>query len=177
MLILLLGTNLGNREHHLDNARSQLCKRVGSITKKSSIYQTASWGIKEQPDFLNQALMIEATIPPYDVLKQILTIENQMGRIRSEKKYISRTIDIDIIFFDRCIVDEPGLNIPHPKLTERRFVLEPLAELIPDFVHPILGKDMKELLRECLDPSDVRLYKTDDGSGEHSGSEKGFQQK
>ncbi|MEY4875951.1 MAG: 2-amino-4-hydroxy-6-hydroxymethyldihydropteridine diphosphokinase, partial [Bacteroidota bacterium] len=117
---------------------------------KSSIYRTKAWGNENQNDFLNQCLIIETELSAESCLQKILLIEQNLGRKR-EEKWGPRTIDIDILFFNSEIVDKPNLQIPHPYLHLRRFTLAPLHELIPDFIHPILKKNISELLLHCKD--------------------------
>ena len=153
---LLLGSNLGNREENLFrtiHAIQQLCV----IVKASSRYQTQAWGNTQQPDFLNQVVQIDFKDSPRLLLRKILAIENEMGRVRTDK-WGSRIIDIDILFMDQTIVSEPDLTIPHSQLHVRRFALLPLAEIAPEFIHPILKKSCKELLNECNDSLRVERY-------------------
>ena len=159
MLILLLGTNLGDREHHLETARKHLSRKIGRIQKVSSIYETESWGNPDQPDYLNQIICMETKFEPGELLHLVLSVEKKMGRVRSEEKYASRIIDIDILFYNDLIWSTSQLVIPHPKIYERRFVLQPMAEVCPEFIHPSAGKNMKQLLTECEDSSRVVLFK------------------
>lgn len=153
---LLLGSNLGNREENLLLARNSIT-RIGSIKTLSSVYQTQAWGNTQQPDFLNQVIQITSTQSSRELLAKIVTIENDMGRLRAEK-WGPRIIDIDILFFGQKIVNEPDLSIPHPGIAMRRFTLLPLAEIAPDFIHPFLNKNCAQLLKECPDHSVVELH-------------------
>jgi len=150
---LLLGSNLGEREKNLSDARDSI-QHIGSLLAVSSIYQTEAWGQREQPDFLNQVVQIDFKKSPRELLLNILTIETNMGRVRTEK-WGPRIIDIDILFLDDLIINEPDLIIPHPQLHLRRFTLLPLAELVPDLIHPVLHKSCAQLLEECTDHSGV----------------------
>lgn len=152
---LLIGGNLGDRIKNLDFAKIWIEKNIGDVINNSSIYETAAWGITEQPDFLNQVLLVETKLSAQEVLHKILSIENKMGRIRTQKN-ASRIIDIDILFFNDEVIDEPGLTIPHPEIQNRKFALIPMAEIAPDIVHPLLGQSIKNLLSTSKDKLEVR---------------------
>lgn len=147
-----LGTNLGDRLENLAQARRRLEPQV-SILASSSIYETSPWGYPDQPDFLNQVLQVETELPPPDLLKFLKELETEIGRTPGPR-YGPRVIDIDILFYDHLILSQAGLNIPHPRLEQRAFVLVPLAELAPDLRHPVLGRTVQELLAE-IDHTDV----------------------
>lgn len=147
---LLLGSNMNDPEKQLSRAETLIAERIGPVRASSSIYQTAAWGNREQPDFLNRALTIETNLSPRQLIEEILLIEESMGRKRS-KKNDPRIIDIDILLYGDIIVDEEDLKIPHPFLTERRFALEPLHEMAPRVIHPALGKEIAALLEACGD--------------------------
>ena len=151
---LLTGGNVGNRLENLQQAVELLAKYCGRILQRSSVYETEAWGKTDQPNFLNQVLEIETEMKPESLMDEILKIEQLMGRIRNEK-YGPRIIDIDILFFNKEIITRPGLVIPHPELQNRRFVLIPLAELAPQFEHPVLKKSISELLKDCPDKLNV----------------------
>lgn len=151
-VFFLLGSNLGDRQGFLQQAIAAVQQHVGAIVKKSSVYETQAWGKTTEPDYLNQVLMVQTTLSPHVVLQKILDIELTLGRERLEK-WGARTIDIDILFYDNLIMDDPDLVIPHPELQNRRFTLEPLAEIAPGFVHPVLKVNMLQLkfeLKDCL---------------------------
>jgi 2-amino-4-hydroxy-6-hydroxymethyldihydropteridine diphosphokinase len=152
---LITGGNIGHKEEQLAFAARLIQERCGTIIDKSALYETAPWGKTDQENFLNQALVTETRLNAREVLREILYIENLMGRDRMEK-YGPRIIDIDIIFFNHQIINEPGLVVPHPHLASRRFVLEPLNEVIPAYIHPVVYKTVSELLKECTDQLPVK---------------------
>jgi 2-amino-4-hydroxy-6-hydroxymethyldihydropteridine diphosphokinase len=156
---LLLGSNLNDRTASLQRARNDISSRIGSITGKSSIYESESWGFQSEQLFLNQVIRIETDQKPLEVLVEILRIEKEHGRIRSsEKGYASRIIDIDILFFNDEIISEENLTIPHPKIPDRMFTLLPLSELDHSLIHPCSSKTVGELIGECQDPLNVYRY-------------------
>jgi len=147
---LLIGGNLGNRKENLSKAVSLITEQCGSLTRSSSIYETEAWGKTDQPSFLNQALEISTTLNARQLMRKILKIEKEIGRIRKEKLG-PRIIDIDILLFGNEIHDLRFLKIPHAEMQNRRFVLVPLAEIDPNLQHPVLKKTIAELLEECPD--------------------------
>jgi len=155
-IFLGIGTNMGNREDNLREAVTQIGLSIGEILKVSSVFETEPWGFEAENNFLNMAVEALTAHTPSGVLGAILMIEAQLGRIRTEKQYSSRIIDIDILFFDDLIMDEITLKIPHPFLHERKFVLVPLNEIAPDFIHPVLKKSIGSLLKSCEDPCEIR---------------------
>lgn len=152
---ILLGSNEGNRTERLHLAIQEIEKLCGPLVRQSALYETAAWGLEDQPDFLNQAIYIHTALSPQTLLQQTLSIEKSMGRLRVVK-WGQRTIDIDIIFYGDQIVQENNLVIPHPMMQERRFVLTPLNEIASSFVHPVLHKTVSILLEECPDKLEVR---------------------
>jgi len=146
---------MGHRRDELAYAAKLIEERCGSIIDRSSFYETAAWGKTDQENFLNQALVVETTLNARDLLNEILYIENLMGRDRIEK-YGPRIIDIDIIFFNHQVIRENGLVVPHPEMSHRRFVLEPLNEVIPAYIHPVYYKTVNELLLQCDDQLPVK---------------------
>ncbi|SFW74331.1 2-amino-4-hydroxy-6-hydroxymethyldihydropteridine diphosphokinase [Chitinophaga sancti] len=155
--ILLIGGNLGNRTENLQQAVMQIDKRAGKVEKKSGLYETAAWGHVQQPDYLNQALQISTALEAEELLETVLDIERQLGRVR-QQKWGARIIDIDIIFFNDAVIDLPDLRVPHPQMANRQFVLVPLAEISPDWIHPILHKDVSALLAACTDTLPAHKY-------------------
>ena len=154
-VFLLTGGNIGDRIMHLQKACAAIEKQVGTILKKSSIYETAAWGLTDQSPFLNQVLQVSTTLLPHEVLQTILEIESKMGRQRL-MKLGPRIIDIDILFYGNVILDAADLTIPHPEIVNRRFVLIPMVEISAKFIHPLLMKNMTELEQSCADPLAVR---------------------
>jgi len=152
---LLTGGNEGDRILHMQQARTNIELICGRVLQISSLYETAPWGKTDQPDFLNQVLLVETKLTPRSLLEAILSIEGNLGRRRTVKN-APRTIDIDILFYDELITKEPGLVIPHPRIADRRFVLEPMNEMSPDFLHPLLKKTIHQLLQECTDELAVK---------------------
>lgn len=144
---LSTGSNLGNRENYLLQAEEAITELVGHIDARSSVIETAPWGKTDQPNFLNRVLRVKTKLPPLFLMETLLQIERDMGRNRHEK-WGPRIIDLDILFFDNRIIDEEGLCVPHPHLHERDFVLKPMVEIAPDFMHPIMEKTVAELLQE-----------------------------
>jgi len=149
-VFLLLGGNLGNRQLFLQKAMQHIESEIAPIVKRSSVYETQSWGKSDAPDYLNQVIQLKTDLTPQSLLQNILNIENIMGR-RREEKWGSRIIDIDILFFGALVINVPGLIIPHPELDKRRFTLVPLCEIAPDFVHPLLKKSVFQLKSELKD--------------------------
>jgi len=154
---LLTGGNIGDRLKYLSDAKAEISKRCGTILQESSVYETAAWGNEEQEAFLNQVLKVQTEQTPGQVLHSVLQIEEDLGRKRS-LKYGPRTIDIDILFFNEEVVQQPGLTIPHPQIQNRRFVLVPLGEIAPEKIHPVLNKAISQLLSECPDPLTVNKF-------------------
>lgn len=156
---LSLGSNLGHKEENLKKALLAMKERNLWIQKKSHIYKTEPVGNPHQDWFLNMCVLVDTRYPPKTLLGKCQEIETLLGRVRTEEKWAQRPMDIDILFYEDMIVDEPDLTIPHPRMAERRFVLEPLNEIAPLFKHPVLHKTVHRLLVECPDTSSVIFFK------------------
>ena len=143
-----LGTNLGNKEQNLRFAVQYIEERIGKVISLSAFYATAPWGFSSEHTFLNAAACVETLLSPLSVLHLTQEIEREIGRTHKSVGgvYSDRVIDIDLLLYDDRVLDTPELKLPHPLMHERRFVMEPLAEIAPDLVHPILKKKMRELL-------------------------------
>ena len=150
-----IGTNMGDREACLKVAIECIMESIGTVVRTSSVYETEPWGFSSNDQFLNMVAEVETALKPSGLLGRILMIEARMGRLRSDTGYTSRLIDLDILLYGNKILNTKSLIVPHPRLHERKFVLVPLCEIAPDFVHPVLKKDIKTLLRECKDKSKV----------------------
>jgi 2-amino-4-hydroxy-6-hydroxymethyldihydropteridine diphosphokinase len=151
---LLTGGNMGDREESLQKALALIEQHCGDLISLSSIFETQAWGNTDQPSFFNQAMAIQTELTPCRLLRRVLKIETQMGRIR-EEKYGPRIIDIDILFYNDEVHNYPRLKIPHPEIQNRRFVLVPMVEIAPDFIHPVLKKTITQLLAVCPDKLEV----------------------
>lgn len=142
-----LGTNLGDKEANLHSAVRKINERIGEVTSLSAFYVTAPWGFSSGNSFLNAACCVESELPPLELLRETQAIERELGRMKKSVggEYSDRPMDIDLLLYGDLILHTPELEIPHPLMTERRFVMEPLAEIAPEVVHPVLGKRLGEL--------------------------------
>ena len=154
---LSLGSNEGERTLWLDKALWLLSVTCGTLVQMSSVYETAAWGIQDQPDFLNMVVQLETEKNARDLLTAILAVETTLGRHRTVK-WGPRTIDIDILFFNDEVINTPDLVVPHPFIQERRFILLPMAEIAAEWIHPVLQKNIATLVAECKDELQVRRF-------------------
>ena len=154
---VLFGSNMGDKSELFAQA-SLLINRCGRIVAVSSAYESEPWGFKAEEWFLNRLVIVETELEPEEMMRQLLEIENELGRVRHHETegYTSRTVALDILYFGSRIVLTDNLTIPHPRLHQRRFALLPLCEMAPDFVHPAFNLTQTELLRRCFDFSEVR---------------------
>ena len=152
---LLTGGNLGNRQALLQQATQLIESKAGKLAAVSPIYETEPWGISDQGNFLNQVLVIRTRYSAAELMSLLLSIEEEMGRMRLEK-FGARIIDIDILFFDNETHQSAHITIPHPEISRRRFALVPMAVLAPQLIHPVLQKNMQQLLTACPDPLVVK---------------------
>ena len=153
---LLLGGNLGDREANLKKAIELLNDKIGNVIAISSLYETAAWGKTDQPAFLNQAVSLQTRLTALEVLERALSIEQELGRVRKDK-WGERLIDIDLILFGDEIINIPDkLQVPHPHMQDRKFVMEPLAEIAPGVIHPLMGETMLDICRNITDPLEVK---------------------
>lgn len=154
-VFLSLGSNLGDREANLKLILSELLPEV-EVIKESSIYQTEPWGFMDQPDFLNQVLSVKTSLAPHDLLIYVKNIELKIGREPSFQ-FGPRLVDIDILFYGQEIIEDETLDIPHPRICERAFVLVPLMEIAPDLIYPGTDRKVSDFLKD-VDGSVVNPY-------------------
>jgi 2-amino-4-hydroxy-6-hydroxymethyldihydropteridine pyrophosphokinase len=155
-VFLGLGANLGDREKNLEQALDKIAEFIGIIVSRSSVYETEPWGFRSSDQFLNMVIEVETKLKPSGLLGRLLMIESLLGRLRDGKKYSSRIIDIDILLYGRQKINTVTLQIPHPRMHERKFVLVPLCEIAPVLIHPVFEKTISELLKECKDEASIK---------------------
>lgn len=151
---------MGDSREILKQAADAIEKKCGKLCKQSALYRSQAWGYENQPEFINQVIEIETDLAPCNLITTILSIEKELGRSRGKEKWQARSIDIDILFYENVILDEPDLTIPHPRIAERNFTLVPLMEIAPDFVHPVLGTSIEELYLQCADHLEVQMIES-----------------
>jgi len=161
LLVLQLGSNLGNRSGNLEQACFLIEESFGPIETVSSVYETAPWGYDSKNGFLNQCLTVWSDMDPGCILERIHRMEDKLGRKARSHKYMDRLIDIDILFYGDLVLSRPDLQIPHSKIKDRRFSLVPLAEILPDFEHPVFQEKISFLLSICMDKGKVKRIETD----------------
>ena len=157
---LMLGGNIGDRMYYLRRSVEMLRHSAGKIIAVSSVYESEPWGFDDPQWFLNQAVAIETNLAPYKLLECIRQIEQTLGRLHTNNGYQARTIDIDILLYGSLVINSSELVIPHPHMTERMFVLQPMTELAPDIEHPVLRRTMTYLSEHCSDARRVIIYPT-----------------
>ncbi len=154
LVYILLGGNIGDRMKIFRETIGLISCRIGEVRSRSAYYETESWGFRSEL-FLNQAIIVETRIDPLEVLHEAQNIEKEMGRVRKSDSYEARPIDIDLLFYDDLQMESQELTLPHPRMDQRRFVLEPLAEIAPDKKHPATGLTVREMLFHCSDQLQV----------------------
>ena len=156
-IYIQLGSNIGERESFITKSMHQVEDAIGKIITASSIFETTAWGNENQNNFLNSVIKIKTPFDAFTILQKSQEIENNLGRERSDK-WGERTIDIDILFYNNKIINTKELTVPHPLIQKRKFVLVPLSEIAPNYMHPILKKNISTLLSECKDTQKVLDY-------------------
>lgn len=155
LAIVLFGSNLGNRQKEMNDALERLTHVLGPPEKISSVYESASWGKEDEPEYLNMVAGFRTSLAAAEVLDVLLATEMHAGRTRGTVRYESRTIDLDLLFYGAQIIHEPNLHIPHPRMENRRFTLVPLHEIYPDLIHPVHQVSISKLLDQCMDAGEV----------------------
>ena len=157
-VVLLLGSNIEPREKYLEDAISLLEGYLGKSTAVSEVYESEPWGFEAKISFYNRAVVFDTDKTPEELLHLCLQTEKTLGRVRNNiEGYTSRTMDVDMLYFGNKIINSEQLTVPHPRLPLRRFALQPMVEVMPELIHPILNKNQEELLLECPDQSEVKL--------------------
>ncbi len=160
-VFLALGSNMGDRLGNIKKAEAMIDRRIGRVARRSSYYETSAWGVTNQADFINSVIMINTMLSPREILEENQKIERELGREITGERWGPRVVDVDILFYGKRVIRDKGLEIPHPQIPNRMFVLVPMMEIAEDFEHPILKKDMITLYSECTDSSDVILLDTE----------------
>lgn len=159
---LSLGTNLGNKTENLHQAVQKITEQIGNLVSLSAFYSTEPWGFNSEHSFLNAAVCIETVLEPHAVLHRTKNIERELGRKHKSinRVYSDRLIDIDLLIYDQVALREEELVLPHPLMTERLFVMDPLAEIAPDLIHPTVSKTMKELQKALKEKEKKQTVRT-----------------
>tara|TARA_B100000780_G_scaffold273687_1_gene237598 strand:+ start:795 stop:1304 length:510 start_codon:yes stop_codon:yes gene_type:complete len=159
-VLLSLGSNKGNRKENLEKAIIEIQNLLGNVIAISPIYESPSWGYIDEA-YLNNAICLVTNIEPLALMESLLNIENSLGRLRTNSStYEAREIDLDIILIEGLIVNHVKLQVPHPRMDLRKFVLQPLVDIAPNWEHEITNFSLKELLYNCEDKSEIKLYGT-----------------
>ena len=153
---LCLGGNMGDRLANLSRTKELISEERLIILDQSNIYETGAWGAENSPDYFNQCIKISTELDAQSLMKLLLDIEQRSGRVRTENKNESRTVDIDILLFNNEVIDSSLLIVPHPRMHLRQFVLKPLNEIAENIIHPVLNKSVNCLLMECTDQLTVK---------------------
>ena len=153
-----IGSNTGDKLLNIELALAEIDSMAGHIVVRSPIYEADPWGFKAEERFLNLVVLIDTCLKPLDLMIVLQKIEKSLGRKRSSRDYESRPIDLDILFFDELIINEPTITIPHPLIQERLFVLKPLLDISPELIHPVLKLTIKQLAEMCVDKCFVFKY-------------------
>lgn len=158
---ICLGGNIGDREFYIQSALHEIEKNIGEVIQISCLYETAAWGSNNQQAYLNQCILIHTILQAQDVMVALCDVEKTLGRVRdTNNQYSARTIDLDILFFNDHIIDTTALQVPHPRLQLRKFVLVPLNEIASNYLHPLLSLSIRQLLQQCNDDLDVTRYQS-----------------
>ena len=160
---LLFGSNMGDKMALFEQACDLINNRCGQVVAISSAYESEPWGFEAEEWFLNRLIVLETELFPDSLMHQLLDVEAELGRVRHPETegYLSRPIDLDILYYGQQILDSEWVTVPHPRLHLRRFALLPLCEVAPDFVHPVLQMTQTQLLQQCPDDSIVRRIATE----------------
>ena len=156
---VLFGSNMGDKENLFAEACLLINNRCGAITAVSSSYESEPWGFEASEWFLNRLIVVDTDLNPEAMLRELLAIEAELGRVRHPENegYTSRTADLDILYYGQRVIVTPTLTVPHPRLHLRRFALMPLCEVAPELMHPVFQVTQRELLHRCTDQSIVRV--------------------
>jgi 2-amino-4-hydroxy-6-hydroxymethyldihydropteridine diphosphokinase len=160
---VLFGSNMGDKAALFEQACTFIKRRCGQVVQVSSAYESEPWGFETEEWFLNRVIVVETELGPELLLRELLDIEKELGRVRhpEHQGYCSRTVDLDILYYGERIINTANLIVPHPRLHLRRFALVPLCEVAPDWMHPVFHKTQEELLQQCTDDGIVRRMKNE----------------